>query len=72
MMDIEEIEEALFSHNWPGLIGKDSIKKLIAVAKAAKNDALLWNEELCNREECEQMYQARLELSRAIKELGLE
>lgn len=51
----------------------DKIAKLVLglmdVAKAAKKDALRWNEEYCSREDCEVMSAAWAELDDALSEL---
>jgi hypothetical protein len=43
--------------------------KLEAVAKAAKNEAITWNEELCNSKEYDEMMAARKALDDALKAL---
>ncbi len=46
--------------------------KIRAVVDAASNDALLWNEELCDHEEYKQMEAAVMALGKALGNLGID
>lgn len=51
---------------------RELMPKLISVAKAAKNEALFWNESYCNSHELDQMETATRTLINSIKELEQE
>jgi hypothetical protein len=54
------------------MLHASDIDCILAVVDAARNEALFWNEELCNRKECEQLYDARDALEKALKNIRSE
>lgn len=51
------------------LVTKQYIRRLEAVADAARNEALLWNEELCSSKEADEREVAIEKLEQALKQL---
>ncbi len=52
-----------------GLFAMKHMDKLLAVAAAADDEALLWNEEYCNQDECDELEKARVHLVKALDNL---
>jgi len=53
-------------------LAANTYDKLLAVAEAARDETMFWNEDLCNRTEYDQMVAARDKLKTALKELDGE